>query len=384
MIYLDQAATSYPKPPEVVQAVTEALIGAGSSGRGAHELSLAASRLVFAARQAAAEFFGCGDPSRIAFTANATESLNLVLFGLLEPGDHVITTAQEHNSVLRPLFLLERRGVDLTIIPADRHGIVDLDAMRRALRPATRAVVLSHGSNLTGNLLDLAWVLEFCREHDLILILDAAQTAGWYPNNLADQPIDILCFTGHKALYGPQGVGGIYVRPGLSLRPLKVGGSGVQTFSRQHPGEMPEALEAGTLNTPGIAGLAAGIAYVNKLGLDSIRRVEGELTSFFYKQVQEVPCVQVYGDFQAAERLPIVTLNIEGVDSSLVSRLLAERGICTRSGGHCAPLLHEALGTAQHGAVRFSFAHVNTKEELAEAVEALKSIVQVCGGEKDD
>jgi len=380
MIYLDQAATSFPKPEGVAQAVACALSNVGSSGRGGHELSLAASRLVFQARLAAAEFFGCSDPSRFAFTANATESLNTALFGLLEPGDHVITTAQEHNSVFRPLFRLARRGVELSIVPVDGRGVVDLAGMRRALRPATRAVVVTHGSNLTGNVLDLDWIMAFCREHGLLLIVDAAQTAGWYPYHLDEQPIDILCFTGHKALYGPQGVGGLYVRPGLEVRPLKVGGSGIHTFSREHPQEMPEALEAGTLNTPGIAGLLAGISYVQRQGLEAIRRKEAELTSFFYQEVREIPGVVVYGDFTASERLPIVAVNIREVDSSVVSACLAERGICTRSGGHCAPLLHEALGTREQGAVRFSFGHLNTQEELAAALQALRTLAREDGG----
>ncbi|HPT83238.1 MAG TPA: aminotransferase class V-fold PLP-dependent enzyme [Limnochordia bacterium] len=382
MIYLDQAATSFPKPPQVVEAVCRALTGAGSSGRGGHELSLAASRLIFEARLAAAQFFGCTDPSRIAFTANATESLNLALFGLLEPGDHVITTVQEHNSVLRPLFLLQRRGVEVSFVPVDGRGVVDLDGFSRALRPATRAVVVTHGSNLTGNVLDLDWVSRFCREHDLVLVVDAAQTAGWYSYNLTQKPLDILCFTGHKALYGPQGVGGIYVRPGLMLKPLKVGGSGIQTFSREHPQEMPEALEAGTLNTPGIAGLLAGIRYVLGQGLAAIRQAEGELTRRFCQRVQEIPGVVVYGDFQARERLPIVSVNVQGVDANRVSADLAELGICTRSGGHCAPLLHEALGTRQQGAVRFSFSHLNTPGELDAAVEALGRLAQEYGGKQ--
>lgn len=384
MIYLDQAATSYPKPPEVIQAVTRALTAAGSSGRGGHELSLAASRLVFEARLAVAEFFGCPDPSRIAFTANATESLNLALWGLLEPGDHVITTAQEHNSVLRPLFLLQRRGVEVSIVPVDSRGVVGLEGFQRALRPTTKVVVVTHGSNLTGNLLPLEWLVEFCRQHELLLVVDAAQTAGWYPYNLARLPIDVLCFTGHKGLYGPQGVGGIFVRPGLSLQPVKVGGSGIMTFSREHPQEMPEALEAGTLNTPGIAGLEAGIRHVQRVGLESIRERESKLTLYFYERVREIPGLEVYGDFSAPERLPIVAVNLKGVDSNLVSALLAERSICTRSGGHCAPLLHEALGTAKQGAVRFSMAHGTTEEELDQALEALGLLAAKYGGKDRD
>lgn len=374
MIYFDQAATSYPKPPEVAEAMLQALSYAGNSGRGSHELSLAASRLIFEARCELADFFGAEDPSRIAFTANATESLNLALFGSLNPGDHVITTETEHNSVLRPLYRLEEEGVEVTFLPADGQGVVDFSSLDDYVRANTKVFVLTHASNVTGNLADIETVEEFCRRHQLILIIDAAQTAGFYPYHLKSSAIDILCFTGHKALCGPQGIGGIYVRPGLFLRPLKIGGSGIQTFSKTHPIQMPEALEAGTLNVPGIAGLLAGVRYVQAKGLDELRREE-ELTSYFYNKVREVPGVQVYGDFSDSNRCPIVALNIGGLESSFVSQVLAdEYGICTRPGGHCAPLLHIALGTENTGAVRFSFSHMNTKEELDFALQALHDL----------
>ncbi|NMB02792.1 MAG: aminotransferase class V-fold PLP-dependent enzyme [Firmicutes bacterium] len=383
MIYLDQAATSFPKPAGVAEAMCKALETVGNSGRGIHSLSLAASRLVFTARLELARFFGAEDPSTIAFTANATESLNLALFGLLNAGDHVITTALEHNSVLRPLYLLEQKGVEVTILPADSSGQVDFTSLEDVLRANTKALVCTHASNLTGNLIDLDFVAEFCKQHGLLLILDAAQTAGWYPYNLAAQSIDVLCFTGHKALYGPQGIGGIYVRPGLSLRPLKTGGSGVQTFAKTHPQEMPEALEAGTLNTPGIAGLMAGVRYLQGVGLEEICQVEARLTEFFYHNVREIPGIQVYGDFTAKERCPIIALNVTGLDPGFVSQCLAEEyGVLTRSGGHCAPLMHEALGTRERGAVRFSFSHLNTMEELEEAINALKLLARE-GGVKD-
>ncbi|NLL42124.1 MAG: aminotransferase class V-fold PLP-dependent enzyme [Firmicutes bacterium] len=382
MIYFDQAATSYPKPPEVAKAMCQALSYAGNSGRGSHQLSLAASRLVYEARCELADFFGAEDPSRIAFTANATESLNLALFGSLNAGDHVITTETEHNSVLRPLYRLEERGVELSMLPADRKGAVDFTGLGDHLRPNTRAVVLTHASNVTGNLLDIESVGAFCRQHHLIFIVDAAQTAGFYLYDLKRSAIDILCFTGHKALYGPQGVGGIYVRPGIFLRPLKMGGSGIQTFSKTHPIQMPEALEAGTLNVPGIAGLLAGIRYLQEKGLDKLRQEEEELTNYFYAEVRKMPGVEVYGDFDAQHRCPIVALNITGLESSFVSQVLVdEYEICTRPGGHCAPLLHIALGTEKSGAVRFSFSHFNRKEELDLALEAIGDLARRDWGE---
>lgn len=382
MIYLDQAATSYPKPPEVIQAVCETLQHAGNSGRGAHHLSLSASRLIFEARCEIADFLGAEDPSCIAFTANATESLNLALFGVLHSGDHVITTELEHNSVLRPLYNLEKRGVEVTILPANRQGVADFSDLGDHLRPNTRVFVLTHASNVTGNMVDMEWVGEFCREHDLILILDAAQTAGFYGYDLRHSPITILCFTGHKGLYGPQGVGGIYVKPGLAVRPLKVGGSGIQTFSKTHPSQMPEALEAGTLNLPGIAGLMAGVRYLKGRGMELIRHEECELGRYFYRAVSEIPGLEVYGDFDIPLRCPIIALNILGIDSNLVSQLLAEEyDIYTRAGGHCAPLMHGALGTRELGAVRFSFSHRNTKFELDSAVQALKDLALRLGRE---
>lgn len=377
MIYLDQAATSYPKPPQVAEAMVETLKSAGNSGRGGHHLSLAASRLAFQARAELAAFFGAEDPSCIAFTANATESLNLALFGLLNPGDHVITTELEHNSVLRPLYILKTNGVDVTILPADSQGNVDFaGGLARNLRQNTRVVVVTHASNVTGNLVDIQIIGEFCREHGLILMVDAAQTAGFYPYQLQDSSIDILCFTGHKGLYGPQGVGGIYVKPGITLQPLKVGGSGIQTFSQTHPSQMPEALEAGTLNLPGIAGLMAGVKYVHSLGLKEIRQRELEVTRYFSAGVREIPGVEVYGDFSSSLRCPIVSLNIEGFDASFLSQVLAEEyAIYTRSGGHCAPLVHGALGTGERGALRLSFSHLNTKEELDITLGALGELI---------
>lgn len=376
MIYFDQAATAYPKPRDVIKAVARAVETLGNSGRGGHALSLEASRLVFTAREEIASLLGAKDPASIAFTSGATESLNLALYGLLKPGDHVITAEFEHNSVLRPLYRLEEAGVQLTVLPAG-----DFSRLSEARKANTVAVITTHASNVTGDLVDLDFIGRFCREHGLVFIVDGAQTVGWYPYALAAQPIDILCFTGHKGLKGPQGIGGIYVKPSLRLRPLKVGGSGSQTFSKTHPETMPEALEAGTLNIPGIAGLLAGVRYLGKLGLDNIRAKERQLCQTFYEQVQRIPGIKVYGDFSQLLRAPIVALNVGKLASTLVSDSLAEDyGICTRAGGHCAPLLHLALGTQEQGIVRFSFSENNTLSELGQAVEALAAISLTFGG----
>lgn len=379
MIYLDQAATSFPKPPGVVEAICSAVTSLGNSGRGGHNLSLAASRRVFSARSELAQFFGAEDPSRIAFTANATESLNIALLGVLKKGDHVLTTELEHNSVLRPLYYLQTKGVEVSIVPASQ-GKLDLAALETYLRPNTKAVVCTHASNVTGQVVDLDYLGEFCQAHRLLLIIDAAQTAGALPIQVQKQGIDLLCFTGHKSLYGPQGIGGIYVRSGLEIRPLKRGGSGIQSFSQTHPAEMPTALEAGTLNTPGIAGLSAGVRYLNETGLDKIRTKEAALTDHFCRGLRGIEGLKIYGDFDSSGRCPIVSLNVGNLGAGLVSDILAEDyQIYTRPGAHCAPLLHQALGTTNQGAVRFSFSHLNTAEELDSALQALGEIVERFG-----
>ena len=377
MIYFDNAATTMRKPPCVVQAVTEAMCSLGNSGRGVHSGALSASRILYDTRTALAQLFGAESPERIAFTANSTQALNIAIKGVLTPGDHVITTALEHNSVLRPLFELEDRGVELTILPADPMGNLCYADFEKEIRPNTKAIVTTHGSNLTGNLLDIGRIGAIAKKHGLVYIVDASQTAGVFDIDVRKMHIDILCFTGHKGLLGPQGTGGIYVREGVEIRPLLSGGSGVQTYLRKHPPQMPTALEAGTLNGHGIAGLGAAVRYLQRTGLESIRGKERELMMAFYEAVREIPGITVYGDFTTSNRCAIVTLNIWNYDSGEVSDALSEQyGIATRPGAHCAPLMHKALGTVQQGAVRFSFSHYNTKEEITIAVSALRELAQ--------
>lgn len=384
MIYLDNAATSFHKPEVVLAAVHEAMCHMGNSGRGAHGASLDASRQIFAARQLLAEMFGAGDPSRVAFTANSTESLNMAVFGLFGPGDHVITTMLEHNSVLRPLYLLEQAGLELTVLPADKKGCISYDDFQRAVKVNTKGVVCTHASNLTGNMLDIGRIGSFCRENHLLFVVDASQTVGVFSIDMVKMGIDVLCFTGHKSLLGPQGTGGICVRGGVNVRPLVVGGSGVHSYSRSHPSDMPSALEAGTLNGHGIAGLYAALGYLKETGIDRIRERELDLMKRFYCGVKGIPGVTVYGDFSCLKapereerilRAPIVTLNIRDYDSGEVADELSYRyDICTRAGAHCAPLMHRALGTESQGAVRFSFSHFNTEAEIDEAVRAVQEI----------
>lgn len=372
MIYLDNAATTLKKPPVVGQAMLEALQTAGNPGRGAHEPTLHAARLVYETRIALVELFHAEGPSCIAFTANATQALNTALCGLFGPGDHVITTVCEHNSVLRPLYRLREQGVELSFVGVDPQGRLLYEQFEQLLRPNTKAIVVTGASNVTGNLTDLRTVSAFAKRHGLLLVVDAAQTAGAHPIDVQKLGIDVLCFTGHKGLLGPQGTGGLYVRPGVRVRPLVVGGSGVHSFSEEHPAEMPTALEAGTLNVPGLAGLGAGVRWILEQGVETLCEKEETLTRLFYENVRDIPGVALYGAFDGP-RAPIVSLNLQGEDSARVADALWEEfGVCVRAGAHCAPRMHQALGTVEQGVVRFSFSHQNTREEVLLAAQALR------------
>ena len=377
MIYMDNAATTMHKPKEVIDAVVAAMSSMGNAGRGVNEASLSASRLIYDTREKLCRLFGAEDPRQIVFTANSTESLNIAIKGILNPGDHVIATMLEHNSVLRPLYEMEKKGVRLTIVKSNPEGTLDLADIENAIAPDTKMIVCTNGSNLTGNYIDPEPIGTLAREKGIVFVVDASQTAGVFPIDVQKMKIDVLCFTGHKGMLGPQGTGGMYVRKGLSVCPLLSGGSGVQTYSKTHPTEMPTALEAGTLNGHGIAGLHAAVEYLEKTGVDTIRAREQDLMWRFYEGVKEIPGVKVYGDFSTKNRCAIVTLNIGDYDSSEVSdELLTEYGISTRSGGHCAPLMHEALGTVEQGAVRFSFSHYNTEEEVDTAIRAIRELAE--------
>lgn len=377
MIYLDSSATSFLKPPQVAEAVFRSFNTIGNAGRGAHAPTLNASRLIYDTREKLAALFGTPDPSRIAFTCNATEALNIAIHGAIHPGEHVITTACEHNSVLRPLYLKEKEGTELTIIPADKKGRIRYDLLESSVKSNTSAIVLTHASNLSGNVTDLAFVSNFAKKHGLLLIVDASQTAGSLPINVVKMGIDILCFTGHKGLFGPQGTGGLYVREGLTLSPLKSGGSGIHSFDRQHPTDMPTALEAGTLNGHGIAGLNVGLDYILSTGVKNIHAKEISLARRFVNGISDISDLKLYGDIDAPLRTPIISLNIGNMSSASVSDILWEDyEICVRAGAHCAPLMHKTFGTEKQGAVRFSFSCFNTEAEIDTAIQAMHEIAE--------
>ena len=376
-IYLDNAATTMKKPDCVIDAVVSAMRHMGNSGRGAHEASLDASRVIFETRERLSSMFHLGNPKQVAFTCNSTEALNTAIFGLFGPGDHIISTGMEHNSVLRPLYRLEKQGASVTFLPCDELGRLRTDLLSSALRPETKGVVCTHASNLTGNANDLEFIGKFCREHGLLFVVDASQTAGVLPIDMEKMNIDVLCFTGHKGLYGPQGTGGICVREGVAVAPLKSGGSGVQTYLKEHPHEMPTALEAGTLNGHGIAGLHAALGFLMETGTDAVHEKEVRLMRRFYDGIKDIPGVKIYGDFSTDHRAAVIAINIRDYDSSEVSDELSfTYGISTRPGAHCAPLMHESMGTVEQGMARFSISWFNTEEEIDEAIRAVREIAE--------
>ncbi len=380
MIYLDNAATSYHKPKAVAEAVYEAIQGTGNSGRGAHEASLEAGRILLQTRLELAQLFQVGDPSRVVFTSNATESLNLAIKGLLKPGDHCITTAMEHNSVLRPLYHMEEQGVELTLLPLNEKGCIDLRELESAIKENTKAVAITHASNVTGNVNDINWIGRLCNRYKLLFLLDASQSAGILPIDMEQQNISALCCSGHKGLMGPQGIGILDLGENVMPTALKVGGTGTDSFSHGMPAKLPEALEAGTQNTHGIAGLYAACRYIKEYGIENIYQRASSLAALFYKEIRQIPGIKIYGDPEAALRVPVIALNVLNLASGEITDELYQRfGIATRSGAHCAPLLHEAFHTKEQGMVRFSFSHFNTEDEISAAVNALKSLVEEYG-----
>lgn len=378
MIYLDNAATTLHKPKQVIEAMVNAMTSMGNAARGAHGGSLGAARSVYDTRCKIAKLFNLKRAERVIFTQNSTEALNIAINGIFNEGDHVITSDLEHNSVLRPLYRLEKEGrITLSFARADKKGNVKAEDFASLIKENTRSIVLNHASNLTGNVVDIEKIGRIAKENELIFIVDASQSAGVIDIDMEKMNIDILCFTGHKSLMGAQGTGGMCIREGIDIRPLKVGGSGVHSFDKEQPNDYPTRLEAGTLNSHGIAALNAAIDYINKVGMENIRKREHELMLRFYRGVKDIENVTVYGDFETDLRCAIVALNIADEDSSRVSDILYENyDIATRAGAHCAPRMHEALGTKEQGAVRFSFSYFNTEEEVDTAIKAVYEIAQ--------
>jgi cysteine desulfurase family protein len=380
IIYFDNAATSFPKPPETVQAMRRVIEETGGSpGRSGHRMSIDAGREVFAAREALAGLFGVDDPLRIVLTKNATEALNIAICGFLQPGDHVVTSSMEHNSVMRPLRFLASRGMALSVVPCSPMGELDPQDLIAALAPKTKMVVLSHASNVTGTIMPVEAVGRITKERKIVLCVDAAQTAGSLPIDVGEMGIDLLAFTGHKALLGPQGTGGLYIREGLEaeIPPLLRGGTGSFSEFEEQPDFLPDKYEAGTLNAVGFAGLAAGATFVTTSGVSAVRTREEHLTVLCRDSLERVPGVELFGPRRGVRRMPIVSFRIRGIDPARTTWELDERyGVMARPGLHCAPSAHRTIGSAPTGTVRFSFGYFNTEEQVRTAVEAVSFLAR--------
>jgi cysteine desulfurase family protein len=380
IIYFDNAATSWPKPAAMMAAMINynERIG-GSPGRSGHQRSLDAGRIILETREALAELFGCSDSFRIAFTKNATEALNIAIYGILKPGDHVITSSMEHNSVMRPLRYLETQGVQLSVVSCSGDGRLDPEDVRAVIRPLTRLLVVTHASNVTGTIQPIADLGKIARNHGILFCVDAAQTAGALAINVDEMAVDLLAFSGHKSLFGPQGTGGLYIREGLEkqLRPLMMGGTGSRSEFEGQPDFMPDKFESGTPNTIGLAGLGAGVRFVLAEGVEAIRCKEEHLTARFMEGIAALPGVTVYGPPDAASRTAVISFNIAGVSPSQAALELDERfGILCRPGLHCAPAAHRTIGTFSQGTIRFGFGYFNKDEEIAMALEAIRALAE--------
>lgn len=377
MIYLDNAATTMHKPQTVIDAVTQAMCSLGNAGRGATSGALDAARTIHACRAKLARLLGCPRANRVCFTPNSTAALNTAINGVVRPGDHVVTTVLEHNSVLRPLNRLAvERGVTVEHAGCDASGALDYDELERLVTPATRAVVVTHASNVTGNEVDIARVAAMAHAAGALVIVDASQSAGTAHIDMQAMGLDVVCFTGHKGLMGPQGTGGLAVAEGIDVAPWAMGGTGVHSFDALQPLEWPTRLEAGTLNGHGIAGLSAGLDFIEAQGgVEAIAAHERSLADRFLAGVREIPGIKLYGAFDQPLHSAIVSLNVGDIDSAEISDALMQGwGIATRPGAHCAPLMHRALGTERQGVVRFSFGYFNTDEEADTAIDALRDL----------
>lgn len=378
-IYFDNAATSWPKPPEVVQAMTHFLESVGANpGRASHRLAVESGRLIYEAREELAELVNTPDPLRIVFGHNVTEALNLAILGLLRPGDHAITSSIEHNSVMRPLRALGRQGVELTVVPCSPQGFLDPADIQKAIRPNTSLIILNHASNVIGTLLPVAEVGRIAREHNVLLLVDAAQTAGAFPIDVQADFIDLLAFTGHKSLYGPMGTGGLVIGCRVDesqLSPLKRGGTGSRSEYEEQPAFLPDMCESGTPNAVGLAGLGAGVRWVREQSVESIRAHEVALAQQLICGLREIPGVTIYGGLDAELQTATVAFNIRGMAPSQAGlQLDDEYNILCRIGLHCSPAAHKTIGTFPNGTVRFGMGANNTAGQVTAALDAVRKL----------
>lgn len=376
-VYLDNAATSWPKPETVYRAVDRFMRQVGATpGRGGHRREEEAQHIADATREALARLFHAPDPQGIVFTMNATQAINMALKGLLKPGDHVVTSSIEHNALWRPLKALERTGVWVTAVPCAPDGTLDPTQVEAALCPQTRLVALLHGSNVLGTILPVAEIGAICRRHGVPFLVDAAQTAGAYPIDMEAMHIDLLAFAGHKGLYGPHGTGGLVVRPGVALETWVEGGSGIESAAETMPQALPARLEAGSHNAAGIAGLLEGVRFVLEQGVERIRAHEGELARLLMAGLQEIPGSAILGPRDPAQRTAVVSVTVAGYAPDQLAAVLDQVfDVATRAGLHCAPQAHRTAGTLECGALRFSPGYFNTAADVRYALESLGQVV---------
>ncbi len=376
MIYLDNAATTWPKPESVYQAVDNCLRTMGANpGRGGHSMARAAGMLLYETREVLAELFGIDDANQLVFTHNATDGISMAVFGMVRPGDTIVTTAMEHNAVARAVRVVEAQGVFVKVIPCSVSGQIDMEGMATAIRQKPKAVIMTHASNVTGTIMPVAEVGKLTKSLGVTLMVDGSQTAGVEAINVNDMNIDILAFSGHKGLFGPQGTGGLYVREGIVVKPLRVGGTGSLSESDLQPEFMPDRLESGTPNTPGIAGMKAGVEFILSTGRRKIQAKEMELTQMLLAGLRLIPGVSIFGEQAPYGRTAVVSFTLAGKDSGEIAHLLdRDYKIACRSGLHCAPWAHTAIGTLQTGTVRLSPGYFNTEEEIGQTLTAIKKI----------
>ena len=376
MIYLDNAATTFPKPRQVYEAVLDCMENYGANpGRAGHKLAMRAGREIYECRENIAKLLNVSNPMSIVFTHNATDSLNLAIKGVVKSGDHIITTSIEHNSAIRPIKALEKNGVENTIVKCDKYGHLDPNVIKKAIKPNTKLIVTTHASNVCGTIVDIESVGNIAKENNVLYLVDASQTLGVYDIDVQKINVDMIAAPGHKCLLGPQGTGMLYIRDGLEVNILKEGGTGSNSEDLFQPNMMPDRYESGTHNTPGIAGLNAGVKFILETGIDKIRKHEEELCEYMLTKLTEVPNIKIYGPLDSKKRAAVISINIGDIDSGEITFILDDMyEIATRSGIHCSPLAHKTLGTLRQGTVRFSLGYFNTKEDIDKAVEALKHI----------
>lgn len=378
MTYFDNAATTFPKPETVYKAQMKAMMEYGANpGRSGHKLALKINRGIYDTRMSLAGLLNVDNPMNISFTFNCTESLNLAIKGVLKPGDHVITTSMEHNSVLRPIKHLEQFGIESSIVNANLLGEINVEHIKKAIKSNTKLIVTTHISNLTGTIMPVKEIGALAKEHGIIYLLDAAQSAGVYEIHPATMNVDIVAFPGHKGLLGPQGTGGLFIREGLEVQEIFQGGTGSMSESLIQPDMTPDKFESGTPNGPGLIGLGAGIEYINQTGMDNIRNHEEDLTKYFIEEVRKIEGIKLYGPCDVKKQAAVVSLNIKDYDSSEIAYILDEQyDIMVRPGLHCAPLAHKTIGTLDQGVIRFSFSPFNTLEEIEYGIKSLKEIAK--------